>query len=180
MRSLVANGHIGQMSSLGLESVLVGDVVDGVGLAVIGNEGVGSTDDNGLLLGADVLQLALLLVLLAIAGLQTGARRISEMEKLRFNPCSMCGSCPGQWRVLTQSCSPRAGHPTPGAGSEHPHRGQGLPGRRRRERRRRRRWCTSYWLFDMDLFGDSMGSCDRTASQRCLICDVYGRIQAFI
>jgi len=59
------------MGTLGLESVLVGDVVDGVGDTIIGHEGVGAADHDGLLLGAHVLQLTLLLVLLAIAGLQT-------------------------------------------------------------------------------------------------------------
>lgn len=64
------------MGALGLEAVLVGDVVDGVGLAIISHEGVGAADHDGLLLGADVLQLSLLLVLFSIAGLQTARRKM--------------------------------------------------------------------------------------------------------
>jgi len=65
------------MGTLGLESVLVSDVVDRVGLAIIGHEGVGSADHDGLLFGADVLELTLLLVLLAVAGLvPRRARRV--------------------------------------------------------------------------------------------------------
>jgi len=38
------------MGTLGLETVLIGDVVDGVGDTIIGHEGEGSTDGEALVL----------------------------------------------------------------------------------------------------------------------------------
>jgi len=57
------------MGSLGLESVLIGDVVDGVGDTIIGHEGEGSTDGEALVLGSNVVQLTFGLSLLAVASL---------------------------------------------------------------------------------------------------------------
>jgi len=59
-------GH-GQMGTLGLESVLIGDVGDGVGDTIIAHVGVGSLDGKGLMIGASILQHSLSLSLLAIA-----------------------------------------------------------------------------------------------------------------
>ncbi|KRK01272.1 uncharacterized protein Dyak_GE28983 [Drosophila yakuba] len=67
----VAGGGNGQMGTLGLESVLIGDVVDGVGLAIIGHKGEGTLDGEGLQFRASVLQLTLLLSSNTIAGLET-------------------------------------------------------------------------------------------------------------
>jgi hypothetical protein len=50
---------LGEMVALGLETVLVGDVVEGVFLSVSGNPSDGSTDDQSLLLGSNVLKLGL-------------------------------------------------------------------------------------------------------------------------
>jgi len=58
-----------QMSSLGLESVLIGDVGDFVGDTIITNEAVGSLDGDGLVLGSNVLQLTSSISGLAIASL---------------------------------------------------------------------------------------------------------------
>lgn len=64
-----------QMGTLRLESVLVGDVVDGVHLTIITGERVRATDDQGLHIIAQLLQLRLLLALVAIAGLEAVERR---------------------------------------------------------------------------------------------------------
>ncbi|KAI8040331.1 hypothetical protein M5D96_006271 [Drosophila gunungcola] len=62
------------MGSLGLESVLIGDVGDGELLAgLLIHPGVRSVDDGGLVLGTNVLQVTLLVDLGAVAGLQVGA-----------------------------------------------------------------------------------------------------------
>ena len=57
------------MGSLGLESVLVGDVVDGVLLSVSSDELVGSADLQGGVLQTDLLQLGRLSAGHTIAGL---------------------------------------------------------------------------------------------------------------
>jgi len=62
------------MGTLGLESVLIGDVVDFVGLAIIGNEAEGSLDSKGLVVGVRVLQLSLSVSRLAIAGLEANTK----------------------------------------------------------------------------------------------------------
>lgn len=59
----------GQMGALRLETVLIGQVVDGVGLAIVADIGVGAAHHQGLVVSAHVLQLALLLVRLAVARL---------------------------------------------------------------------------------------------------------------
>lgn len=65
----MANWHIGQVSALGLEAILIGHIVDSVDLAVVSGKGVGATDSDRFVLTAGVVQSALLIVLLAIAGL---------------------------------------------------------------------------------------------------------------
>jgi len=67
------------MGTLGLESVLIGDVVDSVGDTIIAQEGERSTDGDGLILGSGVYQMTRLLLLRSIAGLHT----VGERE---FNP----------------------------------------------------------------------------------------------
>jgi len=62
-------GGNGQMGTLGLESVLIGDVGDLVGDTIITNEAVGSLDGDGLVLGSNVLQLTSSISGLAIASL---------------------------------------------------------------------------------------------------------------
>ena len=57
------------MGSLGLESVLVGDVVDDVLLSVGGDESVGSADLQGGVLQTNILQLGRLSAGHTIAGL---------------------------------------------------------------------------------------------------------------
>jgi hypothetical protein len=47
------------MVALRLETVLVSDVVEGVLLSVSGDPSDGSTDDQSLLLGSDILELGL-------------------------------------------------------------------------------------------------------------------------
>lgn len=70
-----------QMGTLRLESVLVSDVVDGVHLTIITGERVRATDDQGLNIIAQLLQLRLLLALVAIAGLETVERRTRFVKK---------------------------------------------------------------------------------------------------
>jgi len=55
------------MGTLGLESVLIGDVGDSVGDTIRTHIGVGSLDGEGLMIGASILQHSLSLSLLAIA-----------------------------------------------------------------------------------------------------------------
>lgn len=69
------------MGALGLESVLVGDVGDRVDDAVGARVGVGAADDERLVFGAGVDQLALLLLALAVAGLHAG-REMVVVERL--------------------------------------------------------------------------------------------------
>lgn len=57
------------MGTLGLVTILIGDVVDGVHLSVIGGEGERATHSDSLVLRAGVLQGTLLVVPLAITGL---------------------------------------------------------------------------------------------------------------
>lgn len=57
------------MGTLGLEAILIGDVVDGVDLSVIGGEGVRAAHSDSLVLGTGVLQGTLFVVPLAITGL---------------------------------------------------------------------------------------------------------------
>lgn len=57
------------MSALGLEAVLVSDVDDGVDLAVGTGVGVLSTDGDGLVLSARVVQLSLFLLSDSVARL---------------------------------------------------------------------------------------------------------------
>jgi len=64
----LCHGGNGQMSTLGLESVLIGDVVDLVGLAIISNEAVGSTHRDSLVLSSNVVQLTYSLSSLSIGG----------------------------------------------------------------------------------------------------------------
>lgn len=58
------------MGTLGLESVLVGDVVYGVNLSVSAGEGVRSTDNQSLDIIGQLLQLSLFLAGLSITGLE--------------------------------------------------------------------------------------------------------------
>jgi len=55
----------------GLETILVGDVGEGVLLAIVTDPGDGSSHHQGLVLGAGVLQLSLLLLGGAIAGFKS-------------------------------------------------------------------------------------------------------------
>lgn len=55
------------MGTLWLESVLIGNVVHGVGNTVIAHEGVGSLDSQGLVVASSVVEDASCLSLLAIA-----------------------------------------------------------------------------------------------------------------
>lgn len=66
---------MGQVSAGGLEAVLIGDVRQGVLLAIISYPGDGSSHNKSLILGAGVLQLSLLLLGGAIAGLETGTKQ---------------------------------------------------------------------------------------------------------
>ena len=66
----MGNLGLGQMGSLGLESVLIGNVVHGVGLAIGSDVVVGSTDDDGSALRSEGLQLSLLGLGHTIAGLE--------------------------------------------------------------------------------------------------------------
>lgn len=63
------NLSLWQMCGLRLESVLVGDVVDGVNLTVIGGEGVRSTNNDGRRFRSVVSQLSLFLLLDSVASL---------------------------------------------------------------------------------------------------------------
>lgn len=63
------HGGNGQMGTLGLVSVLVGGVGDGVSLAIIGHKGIGTLDVESLLISSNVLQLSGGLSRGSIAGL---------------------------------------------------------------------------------------------------------------
>ena len=56
------------MSTLGLETVLIGNIVDGVGLTIITNILELASDGDGFIFAANVLQLTGFLVAGAIAG----------------------------------------------------------------------------------------------------------------
>lgn len=86
------------MVSLGLETVLVSDVGDGVGLAIIGNVVVRSTDNDGGALGAESLQLSLLNLGHSIAGLKT----VGGGEKMRSELAHSWQLC--QLSPLTRIC----------------------------------------------------------------------------
>ena len=60
-------GSNGQMGALGLESVFVGDVGDGVGHAVFTNEAEGSTDAEDSILNSSGLNLGGLVALWSVA-----------------------------------------------------------------------------------------------------------------
>lgn len=64
-----------QMVSLWLEAVLIGQVVQRVGLAIIGHPRDGSSDGQSFGLSTDVLELGLLAARGAIAGLITARRQ---------------------------------------------------------------------------------------------------------
>lgn len=68
----------GQMGALGVEAGLVGGVGDGVQLAVRGHELVGALDDSGLVLGALVHNITLLLSLDLVLGLVAGNRTVQK------------------------------------------------------------------------------------------------------
>jgi len=63
------------MVTLGLETVLIGNIVQGVGLAIGSHPADGSTDAEGFLVGAGVLQLSLLLAGDSITGFVTGREK---------------------------------------------------------------------------------------------------------
>lgn len=67
----LCDGGNGQMSSLSLESVLISNIGDGVGDAIISQEAVRSTSNDGSGLRSEGLQLSLLLLGNTIAGLET-------------------------------------------------------------------------------------------------------------
>lgn len=67
----LCDGGNGQMSSLSLESVLISNIGDGVGDAIISQEAVGSTSNDGSGLRSEGLQLSLLLLGDTITGLET-------------------------------------------------------------------------------------------------------------
>lgn len=71
---MAADLNLGEVGAGGLETVLVGDVGEGVLLSIITDPGDGSSHHQGFVLGADVLQLRLLLLGGAVAGLKTGRR----------------------------------------------------------------------------------------------------------
>lgn len=57
------------MGTLGLEAVLIGQVLNAVGLTIVTDIGIGSADNNSFVIGAHVLQLAFLLMRLSVARL---------------------------------------------------------------------------------------------------------------
>lgn len=63
------------MSTLGLETVLIGDVSDGVGDAILTDERELSTDSDSFVLGTGVPQFTLFLSGSTIAGLITVSRK---------------------------------------------------------------------------------------------------------
>lgn len=66
-----------QMVSLGLEAVLIGNVVQGIGLTIGSHPADRAADAKGLLIGASVLELSLLLAGDAITGFVTAINRDS-------------------------------------------------------------------------------------------------------
>jgi len=66
------------MVALGLEAILIGNIVQGVGLAIGSHPAHGSTDAEGLLVSAGVLQLSLLLAGDSITSF------VTESEKVFF------------------------------------------------------------------------------------------------
>lgn len=75
-------GRSGQMVTGGLESVLIGDVLDGDHLAVGSGVRVRSGGDHGVLLGRNVLQRAGLLSLDSVSGLVRPTVRSVEVDLL--------------------------------------------------------------------------------------------------
>lgn len=67
---------LGQMGTLGLETVLISNVVQGVLLAIGSDPGDGSTDLEGRVLQTDILQLGGLLTGNTITGLITGMTQL--------------------------------------------------------------------------------------------------------
>jgi len=75
----------GQVGALRLEAVLVGDVGDGVGLAVVGREGEGTLGGDALVLASRVPQLTLFLGFDTIAGLVAGKQsEVSQFCSLKL------------------------------------------------------------------------------------------------
>lgn len=60
------------MSTFGLEAILIGNIINGIGLAIISYKRIWATNHNCLIFGTDIFQLTFLIVGLTIAGLQTG------------------------------------------------------------------------------------------------------------
>ncbi|KAI8040415.1 hypothetical protein M5D96_006358, partial [Drosophila gunungcola] len=85
------------MGSLGLESVLIGDVGDGELLAgLLIHPGVRSVDDSGFVLGTNVLQDTILVDLGAVAGLQDGAPLIGLHIRILPHNSGFVGAGHGQ------------------------------------------------------------------------------------
>ena len=59
------------MSTLRLETVLIGDIVDGVGLTIISNKGEATLDGDGFIFSSDIFQFTFFLMLGTITGLGT-------------------------------------------------------------------------------------------------------------
>lgn len=68
-------GRGGEVVAAGAEAVLIGDVVDGVGGAVVALVGVGALDHAGFLVAACVLQFPGFLLAYAVFGFVAGSRR---------------------------------------------------------------------------------------------------------
>lgn len=75
---------VGQMIALGLETILIGNVVQCVGLSIGCHPADGATHAECLLLSAGVLQLCLLLACNAIAGLVTKEGKDLEYSFLSY------------------------------------------------------------------------------------------------
>ncbi|KNC33944.1 hypothetical protein FF38_03536 [Lucilia cuprina] len=76
----------GQMSTLGLETVFISNIVDSVGLTIISNEGVRALDDDSFFISTNILQLTLSLSFNTIAGSKTvkGNQEISFIAFLNY------------------------------------------------------------------------------------------------
>lgn len=68
------------MSALRLETILISDIINGIGLTIIANIREWAAYNDCLVISADILQLAFLFMQFAVAGLNTGAGLRMETE----------------------------------------------------------------------------------------------------
>lgn len=89
---------MGQMIALGLETVLIRNVVQGVGLAIGSNPADGTAHTERLLVGTGVLQLSLLLAGNSITGLVAETLNSFEwvllFERREYTKVSILGNIP--------------------------------------------------------------------------------------